>query len=102
MTSGAARKRAASKDSEAQRRGMAATREYGKNRKFMDVSLSAQPVKKGSLSKKAEAQRRGMAATRAKAQKKRLTPAQAKAVRDRDKQRRQDEMYKETQRRFEY
>ena len=52
--------------------------------------------------KKAGEQRRGMAATRAKAQKNRLTPAQAKAVRDRDRQRRQDELYKITQDRFEY
>lgn len=52
--------------------------------------------------KKAEEQRRGMAATRKKAQAKRLTPAQQKIVNDRDKQRRQDEMYKETQRRFWY
>jgi len=88
--------------SNSKRSGMAKTRAYSKVRKNMDVSLSAQPVKKGSLSKKAEAQRRGMAATRAKAQKKRLTPAQAKAVRDRDKQRRQDEMYRITQERFEY
>jgi hypothetical protein len=63
------------------------------------------PIKKRSdarVMKKAEAQRRGMAATRKKAQSKRLTPAQQKIVNDRDKQRRQDEMYKITQDRFEY
>jgi hypothetical protein len=52
--------------------------------------------------KKAEEQRRGMAATRKQQQKGRLTAEERKKVTDRDKQRRQDEMYKETQRRFWY
>lgn len=88
--------------SNSKRSGMAKTREYSKTRKGMDVSLSAQPVKKGSMSKKAEAQRRGMAATRAKAQKKQPTPAQRKVLADREKQRRLDQLGMMTQQKFRY
>lgn len=52
--------------------------------------------------KKAGEQRRGMAVSRAKQQKGRLTAEQRKKVLERDRQRRQDELYKITQDRFEY
>ena len=85
-------RKAVAKKAEKQRRGMAATREYGKKRSIMDASLSAKPVKKGSLSKTAEAQRRGMATTRAKQQKGRLTAEQRRKVTQRDKEAIQDWM----------
>lgn len=69
------------------------------------ATLARSIIKKratAKVMKKAGEQRRGMAVSRAKQQKGRLTAEQRKKVLERDRQRRQDELYKITQDRFEY
>ena len=71
----------------------------GKKKNGWSEPVIKGPKKKPStktVMRKAEEQRRGMAATRKKAQAKRPTPmtaAQVRAVRERDRQRRLDDMF---------